>query len=92
MEKLLLHKETAERMVFFAALLIAVGVLCTWTGIGGDRFLSGCIGISFWLQTWGYWSQQEQKIWNLSKWVLPAALVSSVGMTGCLISFWWIIR
>ncbi len=92
MEKFMLQKETAERMVFFAALLIAVGVLCTWTGISSDRFFYITCSIGFWLQTWAIWSQQEQKIWNLSKWVLPAALVSSVGMTGCLISFWRITR
>lgn len=92
MEKLFLHKETAEKMIGFASLLIAVGVLCTWTGISSDRFFYGTCCIGFWLQTWGIWSQQEQKIWNLSKWVLPAALVSSVGMTGCLIIFWRITR
>ena len=92
MGKLLLHKEAAERMLFFASLLITVGVLCTWAGISSDRFFYTTCCIGFWLQTWAIWSQQEQKIWNLSKWVLPAALVSSVGMTGCLISFWWIIR
>lgn len=92
MEKFMLQKETAERMVFFAALLIIVGVLCTWAGIGSDRFLYSTFCIGFWLQTWGIWSQQEQKNWNLSKWVLPAALVSSVAMTGCLIIFWRIIR
>ena len=79
-------------MVFFAALLMIVGVLCTWAGIGSCRFFYTTCCIGFWLQTWAIWSQQEQKIWNLSKWVLPAALVSSVGMTGCLIGFWWIIR
>ena len=88
MEKLLLHKETAERMVFFAALLMIVGVLCTWAGIGGDRFLSGCIGISFWLQTWGYWSLQERKIWALPKWLPRAFLGCSVGMTVCFIVYW----